>query len=127
MIKRTRVGLLFVALVIIVSGAHAVREAAAASPWVALTQTTTCQNVSTTAVEMLAENTSRYRWTIWTTSGAPTIYFREDGTAVANAAASGPLTGGNSYTEDYASTTGAVSAITASGTAWVCAKEGVGQ
>lgn len=98
--------------------------AMAASPWQKLTSTTTCQAVSSTAVTVLAANANRYRWSIWTTSGAPTIYFREGGTATPHTD-SGALTGGMSYTEDYAASTKAVSAITKSSTAWVCVKEGV--
>ena len=98
---------------------------AGTSPWSRLVQTTNCQNVSTTAVEVLALDNTRIRWSIWTTSGSATIYFREDGTAVARASHSGPLVAGASYTEDMASVTKAVSAITSSGTTWVCTKSAV--
>ncbi|HLA80312.1 MAG TPA: hypothetical protein VJP78_01595 [Thermoleophilia bacterium] len=87
------------------------------------TSTTLCQNVSTTAVTILAGNGQRLFYSMWTTSGAVTIYWRENGTAVAQASHSGPLTGGLSYTDDGSEmVTSAVSAITASGTAWVCVK-----
>lgn len=113
------------ALLITASLFYAAVAFAGASPWSRVTQSTACQEVSTTAVEVLDVDKTRIRWSIWTTSGAPTIYFREDGTAVAKDASSGPLTGGLSYTEDAAAVTKAVSAITASGTAWVCTKEAV--
>lgn len=94
----------------------------------AVTDTITCQNVSTTPVEVLAFKGARTRWAIWTTSGAPTIYFNQNGTATARGTNSGPLVAGQSYTEENAAVNrSAVSAVTASGTAWVCTKEAVGQ
>ena len=86
------------------------------------TQATSCQTVAGTAVTILAADANRIRWSVWTTSGAATVYFREDGTAVANSATSGPLTAGTSYTEDAYTVTTAVSAITGGSNAWVCTK-----
>ena len=102
--------------------------ALAGSPWNRVTQTTLCQTVDDSpAVEVLDEDPNRIRWSIWTTSGAATIYFREDGTATAppgsGTHASGPLPGGASYTEDSIAVTKAVSVITKTGSAWVCVKE----
>jgi len=99
---------------------------AGTSVWSRVTDTTNCQNVTTTAVEVLDADLTRTKWAILTTTGAATIYFRQGGTAVAKAAASAPLVAGQSYSEEAGSVyTGAVSAITASGTAWVCTKEAV--
>lgn len=92
-----------------------------------LTSTITCQTVDDDpAVAVLAANTDRVAYAIWTTSGASTIYWRTGGTAVAKAAGSGVLTAGLSRTYDVPGTvaTGAVSAIAvASGAAWVCVEE----
>ena len=90
-----------------------------------ITSTTTCQNVSTTAVTVQAANTNRVAYSLWTTSGAATIYWRVGGTAVAEATGSGSLDDALSYTEDVTGTvaTAAISAITKSGTTWVCVKE----
>lgn len=103
---------------------------AGTSPWARVTQSTLCQTVDDDpAVEVLAVDLTRVRWSIWTTSGAATIYFREDGTATAppgsGTHASGPLPGGASYTEDSIAVTKAVSVITKTGSAWVCVKSAV--
>jgi hypothetical protein len=95
--------------------------AEAASPWVTLTNTTTCTSVGTSSTQVLAANASRVRWAIWTTSGAATIYFDDRGATATDA--DSPLDDGTWYREDYAPTTSAVNAIAKTGTVWVCTKE----
>lgn len=97
----------------------------AITAYAATMTTITCQNVSTTAVSVLAANASRAGWAIWTTSGAPTVYFRADGTAATYPNGStGFLPGGSSYSERRdESSKAAVSAVTKTGTAYVCVEE----
>ena len=88
-----------------------------------------CQTIDDDpAVSVLALDNTRVSWSLWTT-GAVAVFFRVDGTATAPPAtgtsASGTLMGGASYTEDTAAVTKAVSVITRSGSAWVCAKQTV--
>ena len=115
--------LLMVAVLSVISA-----QAFAGSVWNRATQATVCQTVDDSpAVTVLAADGDRIRWTIWTTSGAATIYFRENGTATAppeppTSNTSGPLVGGQSYTEDQAAVTSAVSVITKTGSAYVCVK-----
>lgn len=111
-----------VAVQLLVGLAVPVLAGAGPSVYQNATQATNCQHVSGTAVTVLAADANRIRWSIWTTSGSATVYFREDGTAVANSTAAGPLTAGLSYTEDAYTVTKAVSAITAGSSVWVCTK-----
>lgn len=123
MLKKTLTHLSLLAVLLFM-----IAPAAFADPsvWARVTTTNSCQSVSTTAVTVLAANVHRTKFSIQTTSGAATVYFRNDGTAVAKASTTSILVGGASYGEEAGSVdTKAISAITASGTAWVCAKESV--
>lgn len=87
------------------------------------TGATVCGNVSTAAT-VLASNTSRLQWSVKTTAGAATIYWRENGTATVGGTTSVPLEGGGSFTDDGPAVYyGAVSAIAKTGTVWVCTVE----
>jgi succinylarginine dihydrolase len=83
-----------------------------------------CQAVTTSPVTVLAANTSRAQFSLYTTAGAATIYFDEGATAAVAGSTAKPLLGGQSFTDDGINVfSGSVSAITKAGTAWVCALE----
>ncbi len=88
--------------------------------------TMVCQNL-TVATTVLVRNDSRQTYSIWTTSGAVTIYWAESVAAVvppgAGSSSSGPLTGGTSFTCEKNCTTALISVVPKSGTPWVCARE----
>ena len=85
---------------------------------------TTCKTVSV-ANTIVPANASRLGWSIVTTSGAATIYFRADGgTATVQGAGSAPLVGGQGYGENKgAASTSKISAVAVSGSSWACVVE----
>lgn len=88
------------------------------------TNVTSCTLVTTTASTVLAARSTRRVLGIYTTSGAPNIWYREDGgTAVARGSSSHPLMGAQSKYEDTNVSIKAVSVVSAS-TTWVCMEEG---
>lgn len=89
----------------------------------AVSTTTTCKTVSTVTT-LISAHPQRLGWSIVTTSGAATIYFRADGgNATLQGAGSSPLTGGQSYSENKGAASTEKVTVLAVSSAWVCAQE----